>query len=344
MFSRFVLMLLYSRIAITSLGAGAVLGCLVLLFANWGGGDGSLLSDASKEADNRSLSSATKEKASKHLAVAHQKAAAALEARLKTVRDVFKRGRMGAKPFAEDALSWSGKWALVKGALGIGEDKAHEQYLKESFGKYVFASDDINTALEGAIKGYISDLDTIENQLLVQLRADLADSELGRGGKLPSLSSDEAFRSEYQRMAGGVTGTLQRDAGMEVGRQVAGFVVMDAATPVVINIVEFVAAELGIEAGILGTGAASGVATLGIGLIVGIIADQMIAWVLKEAGYDPVEEISAKVRASLDNVESLMIEGKASEGGLRRELQRIGSARSKCQDAAIDKLLNEGGK
>lgn len=283
------------------------------------------------------------QKAEQHLSNAHLKSKAALDRRIMAVRAVFTRGRKRAGAFAEDALSWGGKWALVKGMLGIGEDDAHSRYLAESFGNRVFSNDALQTALEGAVKGYVSDLDAIENQMLVQLRADLADSELGRGGKLPVLSSDAAFREEYQRLAGSVTETLKRDAGMEVGRQVAGFVVMDAATPVVISIVEFVGAELGVEAGILGTGAASGVATLGVGLIVGIIADKLIAWVLKEAGYDPEAEIAAKVRESLDNVESLMIDGKAQKGGLRRELQRIGNARSKCQDEVIRKLLKEGG-
>jgi hypothetical protein len=41
----------------------------------------------------------------------------------------------------------------------------------------------------------------------VRLRADLADSELGRG-RLPSLASDEAFREEYRRPAASLTPTV----------------------------------------------------------------------------------------------------------------------------------------
>ena len=158
------------------------------------------------------------------------------------------------------------------------------------------------------------------------------------------MASDTAFQEEYLRLAGGITQTLERDAGMEVGRQVAGFVVMDVATPIVIRIVEFVAAELGVEAGILGAGAASGTVTFGVGLIVGIVADQVIAWVLKEAGYDPAAEIAGKVRETLDRVESLLIDGTPEKEGLCKELERIGAARSKRQDMVIDKLLSEGGK
>jgi hypothetical protein len=107
--------------------------------------------------------------------------------------------------------------------------------------------------------------------------------------------------------------------------------------------VEAVAAELGLEAGIFGTGAASGVATLGIGLIVGIVADQIIGFVLKTAGYDPEREITVKVWTSLNRVEFLLLEGTAARPGLRQELERIGQSRSKTQIAVIDKLLKEGG-
>ena len=75
----------------------------------------------------------------------------------------------------------------------------------------------------------------------------------------------------------------------------------------------------------------------------GLVADHVIAWALKEAGYDPAAEIAAKVRESLDRLESLLIDGTPEKGGLRRELQNIGQSRSKCQDAVIHQLLKEGG-
>src|SRR5437879_5262897 len=48
------------------------------------------------------------QKAQRRLAEADAKAREALKARLKTLEGFFRRGRSGAKPFAEDALSWSG--------------------------------------------------------------------------------------------------------------------------------------------------------------------------------------------------------------------------------------------
>src|SRR5947208_2123766 len=55
-----------------------------------------------------------RQKLTMHLATADQKAAQALDQRLQAVISLFQRGKKGASAFAEDAVSWSGKWALLK--------------------------------------------------------------------------------------------------------------------------------------------------------------------------------------------------------------------------------------
>ena len=56
----------------------------------------------------------------------------ALEKKLSEVNRVFQEGRAGARAFAEESLSWGGKWALVKSTIGIGEGDAHKQFLAEA--------------------------------------------------------------------------------------------------------------------------------------------------------------------------------------------------------------------
>jgi hypothetical protein len=283
-----------------------------------------------------------KEKLKKDLAEAKEKADSALQTRLRTLQEVFSRARRGADTFAVEALSWRGKWALVKGKLHIGKEDAQAKFLGDAFTKHVLNGDDLKVALETAVHGYISDLDLVQNELLVRLRADLADSELGRSGKLPYLESDKSFLAEFQKLTKAVLPALKIDLNMELLRQSSGFAAMDLATPIVVRIVGVVAAELGLEAGILGTGAVSGFATLGIGLVVGVIADQVIAWALKAAGYDPAKEIAEKVRSTLDQLERLMIDGTKEKPGLRQELEKVGKARSRIQEAVVNKLLLEG--
>jgi len=276
------------------------------------------------------------------MATADQKAVKALEERLHAMISLFERGQKGAIAFAEDATSWSGKWALLKDKVGLEED-AHTKFLAEAFARYVLTGEDLQSTLDNAVKGYLSDLNGIENEVLVQLRADLADEALGRGVKPPCLVSDEAFGREYRRLAAELTPRLDRDLKVTAGREVASFVAMDVATQVVIRIARVAAAELGVEAAILGAGAASTLTTLGVGLVVGIIVDQVIAWVMKQAGYDPAGEIASKVRESLNTLKALLLEGAQGKSGLRRELQRIQQARSHLRQQVIDKLLSEGG-
>ena len=49
------------------------------------------------------------------LSEADAKSKAAIDTRLKPLTDLFAKGRKGAKGFSEDALSWNGKWHLVRG-------------------------------------------------------------------------------------------------------------------------------------------------------------------------------------------------------------------------------------
>jgi len=55
--------------------------------------------------------------ASHRLDEADQKSRETLNHRLEAVHKLFAKGRSGSKAFAEEALSWSGKYALVKGYL-----------------------------------------------------------------------------------------------------------------------------------------------------------------------------------------------------------------------------------
>jgi len=162
---------------------------------------------------------------------------------------------------------------------------------------------------------------------------------------LPAFfQNDEAFRAEYRRLEADLKGLLTRDAQVTAGREVAALVAMDVATTIVLRIVQVVAAERGVEAGILGAGAASSVATLGVGPIVGLIVDQAFTWVMKKAGYDPAQEIAGKVRASLSRIENLLLDGAEGHSGLSRELQTLHAARSQLRHAVINKLLQKGGE
>ena len=162
------------------------------------------------------------------LSEADEKSTAAMNARLNSLTKLFAKGRTGSEAFAEDALSWSSKFALVKGLLG-GND-AHDTYLKEAFARHVVSEDELAEALTATVRGYLIDLDGVENEMLVKLRADLADLDHSGQGTPSYLRSEAEFRKEYDRLAAQVASTIKLDTGVTVGREVGLLVTSEIAT------------------------------------------------------------------------------------------------------------------
>jgi hypothetical protein len=285
--------------------------------------------------------------ARKRLSEADTKSEAAIDARLKPLADLFAKGRKGARAFAEEALSWSGKWQLLKGA--VRGDDSHRQFLADAFARHVFSPEELREAMERAVRGYLDDVEGYEAEMLVLLRADLADPAR-TGDALPAhLRGDEAFGREYRQLAGRVVAELRLDVGVTIGRELGIAIASDLAAQVVLQAAKAAAAELGLNAGVLGTGAASTVATLGAGLVAAVVLDSLLDEVLKMAGYDPAAKIEALVRESLDRLEaSLTRDGGTfswhKTGALRERLEQLHESRSKMRREAIHRLLKEGGR
>ncbi|MGH7169984.1 MAG: hypothetical protein ACRELG_06890 [Gemmataceae bacterium] len=276
------------------------------------------------------------------LSEADTKSEAAIDARLKPLADLFAKGRKGSKAFAQEALSWNSKWELVKGMVGGSE--SHRRYLSEAFGRHVFSSDDLREAMEAAVRAYLDDLEGVEAEMLVLLRADLADPDRPAELLPAHLRSDEEFRREYRKLAGLVVNELQSDIGVTVGRELGMLVATDVATEAALEAV----AEMGLGAGVLGTGAVSTVATLGVGMIVAIILDYILDEVFKIAGYDPAAKIEALVCESIGKMEASLIRDAGmlsfhKKGALRLRMEQLHESRSKLRREAITRLLKEGG-
>lgn len=268
-----------------------------------------------------------------YLAEADDKSAQAIHLWMFPVREVFDKGRRGSKFFASEALSWSGKFALLKGMLYLGPSK--EAYLTEIFHRNVLSEEELRQAMESAVQGYLTEQGDIEAEMLVGLRADLVNLD----PTAPLLQSDLVFRQEYARLSQEVAKTLQIDMGVEVGMLVASEVIVQAA-------VQALGTQAGNQAGLLGAGAASSVATLGVGFVVAILVDEVLSAVLKEAGYDPEAKIAGQVETSLNNMErALTAEGGGffffgtEDGTLRAQRKKLHEDRSTIRRQAIHQAL-----
>lgn len=280
------------------------------------------------------------------LAEADTKSEQAIDARLKPLNDLFAKGRKGSKAFAEDALSWNGKWQFVKGLVSGSE--SHRAYLSESFRRHVFTPEELRDAMEAVVRAYLDDLESVEGEMLVQLRADLADTDRPAQLLPAHLRGDEEFRREYQKLAGQVVDELRLDVGVTVGRELGMLVASDVAAQAALQAARAAAAEMGVSAGVLGTGAASSLATLGVGMVVAIILDYVLDEVFRMAGYDPAAKIEAMVGESLDKMQAALTRDPGffsteKKGALRQRLEELHEARSKMRREAVARLLKEGG-
>ncbi len=280
------------------------------------------------------------------LADADAKSEKAIDARLKPLNDLFDRGRSGSGEFAEEALSWNGKWQFVKGLVSGSE--SHRAFLSRSFGQHVFTPDELRAAMEAVVRAYLDDLEAVESEMLVRLRADLADTDRPTELLPAHLRSDEEFRREYRKLAGDVVAELRLDVGVTVGREIGMLIASDVAATAALQAAKAAAAEMGVGAGILGTGAASTVATLGVGMVVAVILDYLLDQVFRMAGYDPAAKIEAMVDESLDKMQAALMRDPGffsteKKGALRQRLEDLHEARSKMRRETVARLLKEGG-
>ena len=291
----------------------------------------------------------------------------------------FAERKRHTRAFGESVVSLSGKWAFVKSKLPFADGDGHRQFLHEQFEEIVLSGRDLEELIKSVVAGYISELQGIENDMLVQIRADLSDSDLWCFESGAMLRTDESFRKEYGHSLESVAVTVSRDVMVQVGREAVTWVGADIATSITVSLAAGLAERLGISAGILGTVAASGAATLGVGIAAGFVLDALLDSVMKAWGYDPAGDIADKIDATLDLFRDYLLDGdpqavEADEKlrrlqtqdlfpfvrdecgraadlmqtsgrlGLGYELKRLKESRSKLCEKALKKLILEGGQ
>lgn len=301
------------------------------------------------------------------------------EERHKQIRAFFAERENRARAFANDVLSLSGKWEFIKSKVDRWGDENYRAFLRESFEKNVLSGGEIEQLLEQVISGYVVELQGTENQLLVDVRADLADTELGQLDLGPALETDQAFRERYARALGEISAIAGRDMPVWLSKEAVTWVGADIAANITVSLSIAIAERLGISAGILGTGAASGVATLGIGIGAAIILDGLVDRLLQAAGHDPAGDIAGKVIELLQTFEGMLLDGDAQavrtyeqlrkmqendrfefvrlearkaadriEGGgylgLRRKFDYLAESRARLRSDALRELILVGGK
>lgn len=250
------------------------------------------------------------------------------------MRGFFIKGRTGARPFAEAMLSLRSKWALLRSkTLGLvgGDDQAHLRHLNEQFSKLVFSDAEFRSTIESAAVGYLAELQAAENELLVKVRADMADIALQT---LPAARSDEIFQREFQRIAAQVAPAVAREMGMDAVRELSSLIAGEIAVTVLTNM----AARLGVSSGLMLAGVGASWATLGLSIVAAIVVDQVVCWVAEEVR-DPAGQLEDRIHAQLADICRLVIDGDGQAPGLRGRLSTFDQARSEIRRTALRELV-----
>jgi hypothetical protein len=270
--------------------------------------------------------------AAPHLDSAKTKSEDVIENHLIPIHRFFNESKKNTPEFAAIALGWGSKWKLIKDNIPFTQGGQHEIYIRNQFEQTVFSVKALESVVSLAVSEYLADINSIESQMLVALRADLA----GIPGESPIAKLDESqlqakFDEAIQNAIASASGQLKAD----VGTQLVSIIVGEVLTQVAIR--------LGASATILTTGAGSAWMTLGIGFVVGVIVDQVIAWVW-DWWADPKGKLAGKIDVKLDEMCKLICEGESNGeqkvAGLRQRFQTLALERASVRERAILELLS----
>jgi hypothetical protein len=249
-----------------------------------------------------------------HLERCQQECQDAVDRRIQELRQYFADRRQRCRPFAEEALSFTSKFKL----LFYGDS-----HIREAFERHLFSAESLQKEIERTITLCLQDINNAENKMLVALQADLATHA-------PSLAglSNEELRRRYDELIA----RIATDPSMSLKEDVIREVSLTVASEILVAVLR----QLAVRAGILGTGAASGWASFGVGLIIAIVLDQIWDWY-----FDPVGQLATKLDNQLRDLEMWIIQGSNEQPGLYARLTKVASDRAKWREEAVITMLRQ---
>jgi hypothetical protein len=276
---------------------------------------------------------------------ANKRAEKALADRLKSITDYLDGRKEGTQAFADDVLSLKGKWELAKSQVKSNGDQEFAAFLSEAFRKHVFSAADLKKAIEGAVRGFLADLEGIEAKLLVDLREDLTDAEKD---VLPHFKSEESFSKHYRDLSDRVARDLKVDLGVAASRELLSLSTGPLIVSVTTKVGTAIASRLGISSGLLAAGAGASWATLGASLAAAIILDQVIDQIIRAAGYDAETKVAARVNEMLDELGRFIVKGSPNAHEALEELHTVLERKETTEVKAVARKvileIEHGGK
>lgn len=265
--------------------------------------------------------------AAPHLDWARRECDRIINAHVEVIDRFFADAMINTRPFAEEALSWSGKWSLVVDHFPFTKGGRHERFIRSKFEDYIFNPSQLEHIVRQVVTDYLQHVESIEGQMLVRIRADVADFPAAFFiARTQESNLQASYNQALARTMESTGGDLRADIATELVSIITGEVLTQ------------VAVRLGVSAGILGTGAASSWATFGVGLVVGLIVDQVVSWVWDWYA-DPKGSLAVELKRKLYEIHRLIVHGSDDVQGLREKLRTFAEARAEVRGQAVRALL-----
>ncbi len=241
---------------------------------------------------------------------------------------LFARAFTQVHSYSETCLSWSSKWRFIRDRLPWSDGTEHERFLKQKFEEQLLSPAQLERAIRQSVLERFAKVRDLENEMLLRMRTDIAD--------LPeyatiNTTSDDQLASEFQAALRSAAETVSDDLSSDIESQLVSLVAGEVLAQV--------AVRLGVSAGVLGTGAASGWATFGIGLLAAIVVDQIVSR-LWDYFASPELELSIELSQSLSQLKKLICNGDSETIGLDGQLKVWSLQRANLRKQAIYNLFH----
>jgi hypothetical protein len=242
----------------------------------------------------------------------------------------FRTAKTGTPQFVDRVLGWGSKWNFLLDNVPFTQGGRHSAFLTKTFEEQIFSKEQLDQAIRQVSAGYLNGIEGIENQMLVKIHQDVKNLPT----KIPAVAMDQAkLQAAYRQAISQANSAISRQVKAEVGKELVSLVTAEILTQVTVR--------LGVSSGILGAGASSSWATLGVGLLVGVAADEAVSWGWNKLA-DPKGKLTGHIGAKIDELHLLLVEGNAKGSGLRRQLQAFSRERNELRRQAIHSLEKGG--
>ncbi len=270
---------------------------------------------------------------------------------LSEVEEIFHQAKKGVSGFVDDALGYRSKfyllwdytpewgphryrWNCIPVPRLPWNDwpfrktgDRHINYVRERWQHHVFSKEDFVNKLQHILDRHFKQVQDIENQMLVMIRAD---AELAQ---MPtSRIQPEELRRRFREAIKKSARANEKHTVSCVGRELVSLLIW--------KVLSQAAARLGVSSALLASGAAGAPETAGSSLILVLIVDRIVCEIW-DYWTNPRGTLYRQIVHQLDELQDAIIEGTEEHPGMRQMLREMAGQRMVAWRRAIREAFEQ---